>query len=178
MKQNLLFIVLLISGMVYAASNCSQDAYRKACQNCAVDQFGKMNETCSQGYQSSGQACVASTYPVMATKYAIGMCPAVDACISTLQSCKDAFSLGNDSADCSYPPVEKCFKDSDICVDRASQNCSVPEATPVTNNAGNNNGNSTDFVRGLEDDIIHMCPFGLMILAVGICAVYTEIKNR
>jgi len=99
MKQYPLLIVLLVSGIALAAT-CAEDAFVDACQNCQFDEYGKMNQTCYESYQARGQTCVGTAYPGMATQYIMGGCPAIEACASNLQLCKNLYTTGNDSKDC------------------------------------------------------------------------------
>lgn len=115
-------LVLLALGSVVFAG-CATDAYQKACSNCKFDSQGKMDQSCYQGYQASGTACVSAQYPVMSAAYAGGKCPQVDACASTLQSCTSAISSGNDSEDCQGGVKAQCFHDADTCVMHAAMDC-------------------------------------------------------
>lgn len=116
-----LTILLVVASVSFAG--CASDAYAKACSNCKFDQYGKMDQSCYQGYQASGTACVSAQYPVMSAKYAAGQCPAVDACTNTLTSCNDAISSGNDSEDCQGQVKAQCFHDADTCVTHAAMDC-------------------------------------------------------
>jgi hypothetical protein len=121
-KIKILLIALLVCGAAYA-STCSYDAFMQACHSCTFDASGKMNQSCYEQYQQSGQSCVAVTYPVLAGVYKAGKCPQVDTCASELQSCKSIYETGNDSADCNNPQIEECFIQSDVCVDKAASAC-------------------------------------------------------
>lgn len=124
MKKTILLSVLVLlalGGIAFAG--CATNAYLNACSNCKFDSNGKMDQSCYQGYQASGTACVSTQYPVMSTEYAAGKCPQVDACASTLQSCTSAISTGNDSEDCQSGVKAQCFRDADTCVMHAALDC-------------------------------------------------------
>lgn len=117
-------LLLLISlALVYPATSCSADAYRRACATCPFDKSGKIDRSCMDGFRASGIACVSSSYPIMSAKYSAGECPAVDACASELQSCVAHYSTGNDKADCQEGSVSVCYTASDHCVAKAAINC-------------------------------------------------------
>ncbi|MEW6722180.1 MAG: hypothetical protein AB1324_02880 [Candidatus Micrarchaeota archaeon] len=113
--------LLVLSGVVSAG--CALDAYNKACASCQFDSNGKIDKDCQQGYQSSGTACVSTSYPIMAGKYAAGECPQVDACAEELRSCTAQYSSGNDKADCQEGSVSVCYSAADACVRSAARAC-------------------------------------------------------
>jgi len=117
----LLLTVLLFAGAAFAG--CASDAYRKACASCQFDTGGKIDSSCQGGYQSSGTACVSTSYPIMAAKYAKGECPAVDACAAELRSCTAQYSSGNDKADCAEGSLAVCYSAADECVKSAAVKC-------------------------------------------------------
>jgi hypothetical protein len=118
----MVFAVLLVlaSG---AFAGCAADAYAKACASCSFDKDGKIDQSCSGGYQSSGTACVSASYPIMATQYAQGKCPQVDACADELRSCTAQYNSGNDKADCQEGSVGVCYAATDECVKQAAIKC-------------------------------------------------------
>lgn len=112
---------ILLAGVSFAG--CAADAYRKACSSCPFDANGTMNQTCYQGYQASGIACLSTTYPIMSAKYAEGNCSEVDTCSSELQACKAKESSGNDSFDCENVLVEGCMLEADKCMLASANSC-------------------------------------------------------
>lgn len=116
-----LLALLATSGMAFAG--CASDAYRKACASCSFDDNGRIDSSCQQGYQSSGTACVSTSYPIMSAQYAQGKCPGVDACASELRSCTAQYSSGNDKADCQEGSVGVCYAAADQCVKSAAIKC-------------------------------------------------------
>jgi len=68
------FATLCFSGLAFATT-CSYDAFIQSCANCPFDAYGKMNETCSDSYQSDAKTCLGKEYLVMSTKYLFGQCP-------------------------------------------------------------------------------------------------------
>jgi hypothetical protein len=116
-----MFVVLLFAGVSFAG--CASDAYKKTCSSCTFDQYGKVDSSCSSGYKSSGTACVSTSYPIMAGKYAAGQCPEVDACASELSSCTSQYGTGNDSEDCREGSMAVCYSAADQCVKSAAVKC-------------------------------------------------------
>jgi hypothetical protein len=76
-----------------------------------------------KGYQSGGTSCVATSYPIAASKYAKGECAAIDDCASELRSCTGQYSSGNDSADCAEGSVAVCYAAADQCTRSAAVKC-------------------------------------------------------
>lgn len=113
--------LMLIMPLLFAG--CAADAYSKACASCTFDSQGKIDQACSGGYKASGTACVSTSYPIMATKYAKGECSAVDDCTSELSSCVAQYSSGNDSADCKEGSVAICYAATDQCTKQAAVKC-------------------------------------------------------
>lgn len=121
-KISILFVGLLVfAGMLHAG--CAEDAYHKACGACSFDSQGKIDQSCSNGYQASGTACVSSSYPIAAAQYAQGKCPGIDACASQLTACKAQMTSGNDSQDCNEGVMAQCFHEADTCVTKAAADC-------------------------------------------------------
>ncbi len=120
-----LFVVLLFAGVSFAG--CASDAYQKACASCSFDANGKIDQSCSSGYKSGGTACVSTSYPIMAGKYAAGQCPQVDVCAAELSSCTAQYSSGNDKADCTEGSVGVCYAGADQCVKSAAIKCGEVE---------------------------------------------------
>lgn len=104
-------------------AGCASDAYNKACASCTFDADGKIDQSCMGGYKASGTACVSTSYPIMAAKYARGECPAVDACAEELSSCVAQYSSGNDRADCTEGSVGVCYAAADSCTRSAAGQC-------------------------------------------------------
>jgi hypothetical protein len=116
-----LFGLLAFAGMLHAG--CARTAYDQSCGLCKFDAQGKMDQSCYQGYQGSGIACVSSQYPVASAAYSAGKCPGIDVCKDTLTSCKAASTSGNDSEDCQAGVVGQCFSDADLCMAKAAADC-------------------------------------------------------
>lgn len=114
-------LLALLSGAVFAG--CAADAYSKTCASCKFDENGKVDQSCKNGYQSSGTTCVSVSYPIMAGKYAEGKCPAVDSCAEELRSCTAQYSSGNDKADCVEGSTSVCYSAADACVQTAAKSC-------------------------------------------------------
>lgn len=113
---------LALAGASFAG--CATESYQKACASCQFDANGKIDKSCQSGYQSSGTACVSTSYPVMAAKYAEGKCPQVDDCASELRSCTAQYSTGDDKADCAEGSVAVCYSAADVCTNSAAAKCS------------------------------------------------------
>lgn len=130
---NVKFFSLIIGLIVLAgaatAATCASDAYRKACSSCSFDKDGRIDQSCSEGYQSSGQTCVSTAYPIMAAKYAGGKCPDVDTCAAELRSCTAQYATGNDKADCQEGSLAICYSAADQCVRSAAVKCGEIENT-------------------------------------------------
>ncbi len=123
MSKMFVFILILAFASLAFSASCAADAYRKACASCPFDENGKTDQSCSGGYQASGTACVSTTYPIMAAKYAEGKCPEVDACASELSSCVAQYSSGNDKADCQEGSLAVCYAAADECTKEAAAKC-------------------------------------------------------
>ena len=121
-KTMIMFAILLVlaSG---SFAGCASSAYSKTCASCSFDQYGKVDQSCSKGYQNSGTACVSATYPVMSSKYALGQCPGVDSCANELRSCTAQMGTGNDKEDCTKGSMGVCYAAADQCVKSAAVNC-------------------------------------------------------
>ncbi|VVB98176.1 Uncharacterised protein [uncultured archaeon] len=119
----LVFGIFLLLAQAALASNCAAQAYSKACASCPFGPDGKIDQSCSGGYQSSGVACSATAHPIANAQYAAGKCPQIQSCIDELNSCKAQYSSGNDSADCQEGSVSVCFSAADSCVDHAAAEC-------------------------------------------------------
>lgn len=121
------FFLLMLVSIGFSAS-CASQAYQKSCASCNFDANGKIDRSCSSGYQSSGTACVSASYPIAAAKYAQGKCPAIDACASELRTCQAQYSSGNDKADCQEGSVSVCYSAADQCVSSAARQCGEIES--------------------------------------------------
>jgi len=126
--------VILLAGLAFAG--CASDAYTKTCASCPFDENGKVDSSCKSGYQSSGTACVSTSYPIMSAQYAQGKCPAVDACADELHSCTAQYSTGNDKADCVEGSASACYAAADICVSKAARGCGEIERQCPGSSAG------------------------------------------
>jgi hypothetical protein len=113
--------LMLILPALFAG--CAADAYQKACSSCPFDENGKTDRSCMDGYKASGTACISTSYPLTAAKYAQGECPAIDECASELSSCSAQYSSGNDKADCQEGSLAICYAAADECTKQAAVKC-------------------------------------------------------
>jgi hypothetical protein len=127
-------ILVMLSGAVFAG--CAAEAYSKTCASCSFDANGKVDQSCKEGYQSSGTSCVSMSYPIMAAKYADGKCPEVDYCAEELRSCTAQYSSGNDLADCQEGSTAICYAAADQCVKSAAVKCGEIESPCPGSSAG------------------------------------------
>lgn len=138
MSHRILFVAVL--GVLLAAplafAGCASEAYSKSCASCPFDENGKMDQSCSSGYKSSGTACVSTSYPIMAAKYANGECPEVDACAAELSSCQAQYESGDDRTDCQEGSVSVCYASADACVKQAAIKCGEIEKQCPGSGAG------------------------------------------
>jgi len=116
-----LFAVTILSGASFAG--CAYDAYVKACSACTFDEKGRIDKSCQGGYQSSGTACVSTSFPIMSAAYTAGKCPQVDECAAELRSCTAQYVSGNDKADCQEGSVGVCYSAADACTSAAARSC-------------------------------------------------------
>jgi len=119
-------VLLFVAPVAFAG--CASESYAKSCASCSFDANGKIDQSCMNGYKSSGTACVSTSYPVMAAKYSAGNCSQVDECASQLQSCTAQYSTGNDSADCKEGSMAVCYTIADQCTSSAAGKCSDLES--------------------------------------------------
>jgi len=115
--------LLFVSVGVSALQQCSTQAYTRQCTECGFDSNGKSNQACQDMHQNKGKACVGTTYPGASAKYALGMCPAVDACVNQLKGCVALKCPGSDLDDCKSFACRSCFEESDRCIARAAKDC-------------------------------------------------------
>jgi len=120
---NLLFVFGFLTLLNTLSASCIAEAYSKSCSSCPFDEYGKMDSSCYNKYKSSGITCLSATYPLASAKYAQGICPQIDSCLSNLESCKAQYSSGNDRADCQEGSVSVCFASADACVRSAALKC-------------------------------------------------------
>lgn len=121
LKPSIVFLLLLIFGLVNAAS-CAENAYRKACAACPFDANGKMDKNCYDSYQQSGISCIARVYPIATAKHAAGQCPQLDKCAEKLRECLNIYSEYTDKEKCEIGTAQ-CFSDVDRCVLYAAADC-------------------------------------------------------
>jgi len=114
-------VLSALAGAVFAG--CASEAYQKACASCSFDANGKIDDSCRQGYQSSGTTCTSTSYPIMSAQYAQGKCPQVDACAEELHTCTAQYSSGDDRADCQEGSVAVCYSAADACTRSAAKAC-------------------------------------------------------
>jgi hypothetical protein len=117
------FAALFLSGLSFAAT-CSYDAFIQSCAQCPFDAYGKMNETCSDSFQTDAKTCLGKEYPIMSGKYLFGQCPQIDECVSKLTACKDANRPGSNKDECSNQGSKNCFVMADQCAVAANKICS------------------------------------------------------
>ena len=117
-------VLAAIAGLAFADMGCAARAYSEACSSCSFDASGQMDQSCYAGKRASGTACVSTTYPIMAGKYAAGNCSMLDDCTSELNSCINQYKSGNDRADCQEGSVAVCFASADVCTKQAATKCS------------------------------------------------------
>jgi hypothetical protein len=131
-KTMMVFAILLvlISG---SFAGCASEAYAKTCASCGFDKDGKVDQSCSEGYKNGGTACVSTSYPMMAAKYAEGKCPQVDTCADQLRSCISQYNSGNDKADCAEGSAGVCYATTDACIKSAAAKCNDLEAETCPN---------------------------------------------
>jgi len=147
-------VFLFLSGISFAG--CSYDSFKAACDDCTFDAYGKMDQSCWQGYQSSGTTCLGKKYPMMSAKYMMGDCPQVDECAAKLAACKDANNPGSNLLECKNSATLNCFTMGDACVEAANKICAEGKSetdagwngvftqTPLTNQTvGNVTQNAT-----------------------------------
>jgi hypothetical protein len=126
MKAALILGILAISlmaGIATAAAACASGPFIKACGACTFDASGKMDQACWKSYESEGQTCLATSYPMMALKYELSGCEQLDTCVQRLSACKEAHKSGSDAVDCNNAAMIKCFTVADTCAERASAVC-------------------------------------------------------
>ena len=121
--KTVFLIGLLALILTASAASCAANSYREACAACQFDAQGKIDQSCSNGYKASGTACVSTSYPITAAKYAKGECAMVDECASELQSCSTQYASGNDKADCQEGSLAVCYAAADECMKQAAVKC-------------------------------------------------------
>jgi hypothetical protein len=132
-----MFIVVVVSALAGAAfAGCASESYGKACASCSFDENGKIDQSCKDGYQSSGTTCMTTSYPIMSAKYAQGNCSQVDDCTAELKSCIAQYSSGNDKADCQEGSVSVCYASADACMSSAARQCGEIEKQCPGSSAG------------------------------------------
>jgi hypothetical protein len=118
-----LLIIFMMAGAANAAASCASGPFIKACSACTFDASGKMNQACWKSYESEGQTCLATSYPMMALKYELSGCEQLDTCVQRLSACKEAHKSGSDAVDCKSAGMINCFTVADTCAERASEVC-------------------------------------------------------
>lgn len=118
-----IILIFMISGAANAAATCASGPFQKSCNVCTFDANGKMNEACWKQYESEGQTCLATSYPMMALKYQLSGCEQLDTCVQRLSACKEVWKSGSDAVDCKSVGMINCFKTADICAERANAVC-------------------------------------------------------
>ncbi len=120
----LIGVVIVALSAISFAGTCAIDAFTKSCNECPFDESGKMDKECYEAIQDAGTTCLATTYPMMSMKYAIGSCPQMDECVSRLSTCKELFKTGSDARDCNDIAMIECFKTADRCAEASNRVCS------------------------------------------------------
>lgn len=118
-----LIFIIIMAGAASAAAACASEPFAKACSACTFDANGKMNQACWKSYESEGQTCLATSYPMMALKYQFSGCEQLDTCVQRLSACKEVWKSGSDAVDCKSVGMINCFKTADICAERANAVC-------------------------------------------------------
>jgi hypothetical protein len=134
--KSIAVLAILLALVSISFAGCASSAYSKTCASCSFDQYGKVDQSCSKGYQNSGTACVSATYPIMSGKYALGQCPGVDSCADELRSCTAQMGSGNDKEDCTQGSMEVCYAAADQCVRSAAVKCGEVEGQTCDAPAG------------------------------------------
>ena len=119
----MLLSVLFLSGLAFATT-CAYDSFVQSCAKCSFDSNGKMDEACSDSYQTSAKTCLGTDYPIMSAKYMMGSCPQIDECVSKLTACKEANRQGSNKEECSNLGSKNCFVRADLCAEAANKICS------------------------------------------------------
>jgi hypothetical protein len=115
-------VIVALSTFSFAGS-CALDSFTKSCNDCSFDESGKMDKECYGAIQEVGTGCLATTYPMMSLKYALGSCPHMDECVSRLSTCKELFKTGSDARDCNNAEMIECFKTADRCAEASNGVC-------------------------------------------------------
>ncbi len=123
-------LAVLMAGTSFAAT-CAIKSYTTSCMKCSFDSYGKMDQKCYEQYQNNGVACLFAAYPVESIQYKMGNCPAIDACIQKLETCKALYTSGNDKTDCGLGEIDHCFARGDACVADAVKHCDTPSPDTV-----------------------------------------------
>ncbi|MBI5227440.1 hypothetical protein HY988_02515 [Candidatus Micrarchaeota archaeon] len=133
LNRKIFVILILVLGFatVSFAATCASKAYASSCLKCTFDKDGKMDSQCFEGYQSKGIACLFSAYPIESIQYKAGACPAIEACINKLETCKAAYASSNDKYDCEVGNINHCFRRADTCVADAVKHCDTPSPDKV-----------------------------------------------
>jgi hypothetical protein len=131
-SKMMIFAILLILA-TGSFAGCAAEAYSKTCASCSFDQYGKVDQSCSNGYKNSGTACVSTSYPLMAAKYAEGKCPQLEACADELRSCTAQYNSGDDKSDCAEGSALICYAAADLCTKSAAAKCNDLEVESCGN---------------------------------------------
>ncbi len=118
-----IIFIIAMAGVANAVATCASEPFLKACNACTFDANGKMNEACWKQYESQGQTCLGTSYPMMALKYQFSGCEQLDTCVQRLGACKEVWKSGSDAVDCKSVGMINCFKTADICAERANAVC-------------------------------------------------------
>jgi len=188
------FAALFLSGLSFAAT-CSYDAFIQSCTQCPFDAYGKMNETCSDSFQTDAKTCLGKEYPIMSTKYLFGQCPQIDECVTKLTACKDANRQGSNKDECSSQASKNCFVMADKCAEAANKICSegkteeeagwnnvgtgisppnqTENITNVTPPSGGKPMNNSEAIGNIEN---FLCPVTTVILVLLLGSLFLKIK--
>lgn len=145
-----LLAIFVMAGAANAAADCASGPFIKACSACTFDANGKMNQACWKSYESEGQTCLATSYPMMALKYGLTGCAQLDTCVQRLSACKEAHKSGSDAADCNNAAMINCFTVADNCAERASAVCADGKTEEET---GFNNESAGGTIKDTPEEI-------------------------
>lgn len=126
---SVIFLVLVFFGGVQASAiaMCATQAYSRYCMGCPFDEAGRVDKACREGHENKGKICTSTAYPVATGKYALGMCPALEECVSALRACINVKCPGSDRDDCQSEVCRSCLEEADRCAYMASKDCDAKE---------------------------------------------------
>lgn len=154
------FIVLALLLMIIPLSSsahklCSTKSYDNICASCDFV-GGRVEDGCRSRQENMAKACLAGSYPVMAARYPLGMCPALDDCVFGLKACVSFNCPATDLEDCQNPSCRLCYLLADACAFRASADCMKDHecGDGICSDEGGENTETCCDDCGCEDDMI------------------------